>query len=113
MKLLTAAQRKALLAAGELHRKTNLSPQDALVKWFDPGGRFTAYIFEIEEVREDGDLICYGFVVSPLGRDCDEWGRLSFNEVSRARNRMGLAMERDKFFEGVTATEIIIGGKRP
>lgn len=62
----------------------------AHVKFFDPTGRFTAYGVEF-----DGQDTFFGFVVSPLGPDCDEWGYFSLAELQAIKGRFGLGIERD------------------
>jgi hypothetical protein len=82
------------------------------VKLFDPCGRYTLYVFEAEEVPAeetmDGrpDLFLYGYCVSPLGEDCDEWGYASLNEIAGTKNRFGLGIERDLHFGGLTRAQI-------
>jgi hypothetical protein len=53
---------------GELMDKT------AFVRIFGPG-RFTYYVAEW-----DGEDTVFGFCLSPLGSDCDEWGYASISE---------------------------------
>ncbi len=63
------------------------------LKLFDPSGRGTWYITEF-----DGKDTMFGFCVSPLGPDCDELGYMSLQEMSAVRNRFGLGIERDIFW---------------
>jgi hypothetical protein len=58
------------------------------VKLFDPSGRLTFYITEF-----DGDDTLFGYMVSPLGADCDEWGYSSLAELAAVRGRFGLGNE--------------------
>ena len=60
------------------------------VKFFDPAGRYTFYAIEY-----DGGDRLFGYCVSPLGPDCDEWGYASVSEMQAVRNRFGLGIERD------------------
>jgi len=63
-----------------------------LVKYFFPAGR---YAFLATEAEPRGkDVLFFGFCVSALGEDCDEWGYTSLTELLSVRVR-GLAMERD------------------
>lgn len=64
-----------------------------VVKLFDPSGRFTFYATEGEP--EDDDFRFFGYCVSPLGEDCDEWGYASLLELESTRGRFGLGIERD------------------
>jgi hypothetical protein len=61
------------------------------LKIFDPCGRFTLYVVEYEPVHR----VFFGYVVSPLGPDCDEWGYASLDELEAVRNQLGLPLEVD------------------
>lgn len=93
MKLLTAAIKKQL---PPLYATEALAGADktAVVKFFDPTGRGTWYGVEF-----DGKDQFFGWVVSPLGADCDEWGYFSLAELQAVRCRFGLGVERDMHFE--------------
>lgn len=92
MMLLTKENRKALPALYSTEG-TDLEDKILQVKFFDPCGRGTWYAAEF-----DGDDTFFGFVVSPLGSDCDEWGYFSLSELASVRNRLGLGIERDRYF---------------
>lgn len=63
------------------------------LKLFTPMGRMTLYVTEF-----DGEDTLFGFMVSPLGADCDEWGYASFRELAEV-NRFGMpAVERDCYW---------------
>ncbi len=64
-----------------------------LVKFFG-GSRFTYLVTEAEK-NEDGGYLFFGWMVSPLGPDCDEWGYMDFDELKRIRFMFGLKVERD------------------
>jgi hypothetical protein len=104
MKLLTAAIRKILpkLYSGD---SIPLEEKVAVVKFFDPCGRGTWYAFEGSP--EEGDVTFFGYVVSPLGPDCDEMGNFSLNELQSVRNRLGLGIERDIHFTPTKMSEIL------
>lgn len=55
---------------------TNDNPMDniAQARIFGPG-RYTFYVTEW-----DGEDLLFGYVLSPLGSDCDEWGYASLSE---------------------------------
>lgn len=80
------------------------------VKFFTPFGRYTFYATEF-----DGDDTLYGYCVSPLGPDCDEWGYASLRELAEATAFGGVpAIERDMGFggeplrgEGITVGEAV------
>ncbi len=93
MKLLTKAIRKQLPKM----RATENTPESqkmAVVKFFDPTGRATWYALEF-----DGKDEFFGYVVSPLGPDCDEYGYFSLAELESITVRMGLKIERDLHFK--------------
>jgi hypothetical protein len=90
--------------------KVALEEKVAVCKFFDPCGRYTYYVVEGEYEMEDGQPLDYrffGYCVSPLGPDCDEWGYASLNEIARVRNRFGLGIERDLHFEPKKVSELI------
>jgi hypothetical protein len=72
-----------------------------LVKFFFPAGRYTFFVTEGEPRGKD--LLFFGFCVSPLGPDCDEWGYTSLTELLSVRVR-GLAIERDLHLPFATHT---------
>lgn len=63
-----------------------------IVKYFFPAGRYTLYVTEAELDGDDATL--FGYCLSPLGADCDEWGYASLAELRDVRVR-GLTIERD------------------
>ncbi len=93
MKLMTAAIRK-MMPKMRSSENTPLEQKMAYVKFFDPTGRGTWYCCEF-----DGKDEFFGFVVSPLGPDCDEWGYFSLAELESVTLRMGLKIERDLHFK--------------
>lgn len=76
---------------------------DALVvaKFFDPVGRYTFYATEggpESTALSPDDFIVFGWCVSSLGPDCDEWGYASVIEMQNIPAvpvRFGLGIERD------------------
>ncbi len=93
MKLLTKAIRKMLPPM----RATENTPEDqkiAVVKFFNPMGRTTWYGIEF-----DGVDLFFGYAVSSLGPDCDEYGYFSLAELESIRLPMGLKIERDLYFK--------------
>lgn len=94
MKLLTAPVRRAL-------ERTSLGSTDGqgddakvIVKFFG-GGRYSLFVTEAEK-QDNGDYLLYGYVVSPLGPDCDEWGYTLFSELEAVRfPPFQLRVERD------------------
>ena len=51
----------------------------AYVKVFGPG-RYTYFIVQWDEPYGTGEVVVFGYCVSPLGWDCDEWGYQSVRE---------------------------------
>lgn len=80
---------------------------DALVvcKFFDPSGRYTFYATEGARVGTQ-DWEFFGYCVSPLGDDCDEWGSVTLAELQSVRGMFGLGIERDT---SVTPAERTVG----
>jgi hypothetical protein len=67
-----------------------------LVKFFFPAGRYTFYATEGEE--QEDDILFFGYCVSPLGPDCDEWGYTTLSELQSVRIA-GLSIERDLYLQ--------------
>jgi hypothetical protein len=61
--------------------------QDPLcrVKLFQPGSRFAYYVCAATEYDGIEGLVLTGYCVSPLGRDCDEFGDQGLAEIARVR----------------------------
>jgi len=72
-----------------------------VVKYFFPAGRYTFYVTEGE--KDDPDIRLFGYCISALGEDCDEWGYVMLSELQSLRVR-GLTMERDLHFPIATRT---------
>ena len=89
MKLITKAI-EAKLAKSPLYSKDGQGDNaEVIVKFFDAMGRFTYFVTEAEKL-DDGDYRFYGWCVSPLGSDCDEYGYMLFSQMkdgSRLLNR--------------------------
>ncbi len=99
MKLLTKANRQALPPLYSQDGKG----MDAVahVKFFHPCSRYTLYVTEF-----DGEDMFFGYVISPLGPDCDELGYSSLAEMSALRV-MGLGIERDMHFNPQPLSEAV------
>jgi hypothetical protein len=72
-----------------------------IVKYFFPAGRYTLFVTEAE--FDGDDALLYGYCISPLGADCDEWSYSSLAELRSTRVR-GLTVERDLDFPIATRT---------
>ena len=100
MKLITAeiAERTPALYATE-----DVATEDKRVtaKFFFPAGRSTFFMTELNP----DERLAFGFVVSPLGPDCDEWGYFSIDELEEL-NVGGLGIERDTSFQPCRFSEL-------
>jgi Protein of unknown function (DUF2958) len=102
-KMLTGADVKALPPLGSQDGKGDQAI--APVKYFCPFGRMTLYVTEF-----DGEDTLFGYMVSPLGPDCDEWGYSSLAELAEMTIFGGVpAIERDCYFEPKSVAELIAG----
>jgi hypothetical protein len=89
---------EALLATVPALYSTEQTPTErklAYIKVFDPCGRGTWYACEFNP--DEG--LFFGYVVSPLGPDCDEWGYFDKLELEQVTNRLGLRLERDVWWK--------------
>jgi hypothetical protein len=77
------------------------------LKIFDACGRMTYYVTEF-----DGEDTLFGYMVSPLGADCDELGSSSLAELKSVRNRLGLPLERDLWWNNEVTLEQVMKGER-
>jgi hypothetical protein len=106
MKLLTKEIIKKLPALYATE-KIALRDKVAVCKFFCPWGRYTAYVIEGSVSENDPkDFIFWGYVVSPLGGDCDEYGYFSLKELESVKHFSGLKIERDLHFSPTKCSEI-------
>lgn len=77
----------------------------AVIKLFGPCGRYTLYVLEGSR-HPDGDLLLFGFCVSPLGPDCDELGYASLRQLESVRGPLRLGIERDLYFKPTPLSQI-------
>lgn len=103
MKLLTKEIEKQIPA---LYSTENVKTENKVVvcKFFDPCGRYTFYVVEGE--KQGDDFLFFGYCISPLGPDCDEWGYSTLSEISSVKNRLGLGIERDLHWKPTKFSEI-------
>ena len=94
MKLLTKAIRERLLANGRLSAR---GQQDhvPVVKLFTPDANCTWLLTEIDPTYHEDDL---AFGLCDLGLGCAEVGSVSLSEILAVRGRLGLPVERDRWF---------------
>ena len=102
MKLITKAIERV---APPLYSTENTAREDIQVvaKFFDPCGRMTFYMVEYDPK----DRLAFGYIVSPLGADCDVMGYVSFTELESVRNRFGLGIERDRWFSPTSLATVM------
>jgi Protein of unknown function (DUF2958) len=102
VKLMTKAIERKLeknpLYSGE---DKSLEERAILVKFFTPDSNWTWYVLEGEK-QEDGDWLFFGYV---QGFE-NEYGNFLLSELQRARGPLGLAVERDLYFEGKTMMDV-------
>ena len=81
----------------------------AWLKFFDPSGRDTFYDTEAQEDEyEHGwDWTFFGWCVSALGEDCDEWGYNTLEQIQGIQGPFGLGIERARSFHPTTIQEIL------
>jgi len=106
MKLITKAIGTKLVRNNVAAAETGTTAEKAPLKLFDPYGRWTMYVFDMDPTGR-----MFGFVVSPLGSDCDEWGYSDLNEIASLTKFGRPRIERDKWFDGVTKEEINNGAR--
>lgn len=98
MRLLTQAQFAKLLDNGQrqLAVRGTAAEHDfhPVVKLFDPMGRATWLLTEIEPFEHD---IAWG--LCDLGHGCPEFGSVSLSEIDAVHRRHGLPIERDLHFK--------------
>jgi hypothetical protein len=99
MKLMTKDLEKKFAKVGS---QRECDDPTVVAKFFDPCGRWT--YFATEFYPEDRTI--FGYCVSPLGDDCDEWGYASLDEIEATKNGLGLGMERDLYFDPKKASEV-------
>lgn len=102
MKLLTAEQRARLLANGRANRRADGLPRERgcvdhvpVVKLFTPDGAATWLLSELDP--DDPDR---AFGLCDLGFGCPELGYVSLAELAAVRGKLGLPVERDRWFKG-------------
>lgn len=85
MKLITNEIKEKLLEADDENDKV-------IVKFFHAIGTYTFYALSGEET--DDDLIMFGYVISPITPDFNEYGYVSLNELKSIN-----FMERDLYLK--------------
>lgn len=95
--LLPDSLRRTFIERFPLHsqEKSPIGGKKIVAKFFFPAGRYT--FFATEGEPEGNDFMFFGYCLSDLGEDCDEWGYTSLSELMSVRLSL-LHMERDIHF---------------
>ena len=72
----------------------------AYLHFFNPLGRGDWYATEMR--KEGDDVLFFGYVKSPIGEDCDEWGYFTLNQLKDTK-----IIELDLWFEPTPIKEVI------
>ncbi|MEO8380747.1 MAG: DUF2958 domain-containing protein [Acidobacteriota bacterium] len=101
--LLPDSLRRTFAEKFPLHSQENVSTgqKKIIAKFFFPAGRYIFYAVEGEP--EGSDFVFFGYCISPLGEDCDEWGYTTLSELISVRLSL-LHMERDIHFPAAKRT---------
>jgi hypothetical protein len=96
MKLFTQAIHARLLKNGTASQAAEGGIDHApVVKLFTPDAAATWLLSEI-----DSDNPTLAFGLADLGMGCPELGAVDLTEISEVRGRLGLPVERDRYFTG-------------
>lgn len=83
----------------------------AYAKYFCPNSRLTIYLTEYDPQTNEG----FGFIESPFGKECDELGYVSFDELEQINDKIfnnpfpkmsDVWIERDQYFKPTRLNEI-------
>ena len=78
----------------------------AHIHFFNILGRGDWYVTEMKE--EGNDFLMFGYVKSPLGEDCDEFGYFTLNQLIDTNKSLGFdAIELDRWFEPCKIKELL------
>ena len=92
--------KKQLETLPELYSQENETNPKAHIHFFNPLGRGDWYAMEGR--KEGDDFLFFGYVKSPLGADCDEYGYFTLNQIKETK-----ILELDKYFEPTPIKEVI------
>lgn len=65
-------------------------------------GRGTWYAIALEAIKKGTDALLFGYVISPLGEDCDEWGYFTLSELNKTH-----VIQLDHSFEPKPIKELV------
>lgn len=92
-----------LNSAPPLYQTEHTKDAVVVAKWFNPMGRGTWFMTELDPVEGRA----FGYVVSNLGSDCDEYGYFMLGELAALRLRFGMRIERDIHWRPVPMSKAI------
>lgn len=102
MKLLTKAIEKQFERHPLYSQDGKREDAKILVKFFLTYSDFTYYVLEAEK-QPDGDWLLFGICTL---NGTTEYGYQMLSELESVRNRRGLGVERDKWFNGCKVADI-------
>lgn len=85
----------------KLYSQDGEEQKTAYLHFFNLLGRGDWFALEGQE-QPNGDWLFFGYVKSPLGEDCDEYGYFTLNELKRVK-----VIELDKYFNPTPLSEVI------
>jgi hypothetical protein len=90
---------RAALAHHPIGAHDGLGQQAKVIaKFFFPAGRYTFFVTEgSPSPKDEDDYLFFGYCVSHLGPDCDEWGYCTLSELQSVEVA-GIRIERDLYF---------------
>lgn len=103
--LLTAALRRQLLLNGHKSRSQPDFDPVPVVKLFTPDGSAT---WLLTELNPDNPDLAFG--LCDLGLGSPELGYVSLSEIASIRGRLGLPVERDRWFSSRTPLSVLAKG---
>ena len=78
----------------------------AYLRFVNQIGRGEWYAIEMSII--DGDMLMFGYVKSPLGEDCDEFGTFTLNQLLEVNNSLGFdVIDLDLQFKPCKIQEIL------
>ena len=99
MKLLT---KELLERFAKVGRQEDVKDPLVIAKFFNPAGAGTWYATEYDAEER----IFFGYV-SIFGDWNDEWGSFSLDELESYRGKLGLGVERDRYFDEKKISEVV------
>src|SRR5207244_6970414 len=84
-----------------LYSQEGVADPTIIIRFFTPDSSWTWYV--TEGSPEEDDFIFFGYVVG-LEK---EWGYFALSELTAARGRLGLPIERDLYFDPAPFSQIM------